>query len=164
MRLRIRGRLKQTPSASEQQSRARARERKQTQVRVSAPGCAGRESCASCSRPSPPFSPSPSSTSTKMAPLHRTAVFIWTLLSLVFVALAQRDPEHAITYFPNLPARLFFFNDASVCCINIDSARGLHYHRQQYTMTRRREWFGFLRIRARRGRRPREYQRAKLRW
>lgn len=51
-----------------------------------------------------------------MAPLHRTAVFLWTLLVLALVLVVQaQDPEHTISYFPNDPARLFFFEDKTVC-------------------------------------------------
>lgn len=51
-----------------------------------------------------------------MAPLHRTAVFLWTLLVLGLVLVVQaQEPEHTINYFPNDPARLFFFEDKTVC-------------------------------------------------
>jgi hypothetical protein len=48
-----------------------------------------------------------------MAPLHRTAVLLWSLLLLAGLVIAQSEPEHTITSFPNLPARLFFFEDTS---------------------------------------------------
>ncbi|KAI0685232.1 Oligoxyloglucan reducing end-specific cellobiohydrolase [Cytidiella melzeri] len=48
-----------------------------------------------------------------MAPLHRTAVFLWSILLIASFVVAQRDPEHTVTYFSNLPARLFFFQDTT---------------------------------------------------
>ena len=48
-----------------------------------------------------------------MAPLHRTAVFLWSLLLLTGLVIAQRDPESAVSYFQNTPARLFFFDDTT---------------------------------------------------
>ena len=52
-----------------------------------------------------------------MEPFHRTAVLLWTLLLLVIVAVhAQKDPEHTVTHFQNLPTRLFFFEDRTVWC------------------------------------------------
>lgn len=48
-----------------------------------------------------------------MAPLHRTAVFFWSLLLLTGLVIAQRDPESTVSYFQNTPARLFFFDDTS---------------------------------------------------
>ncbi|PSR72220.1 hypothetical protein PHLCEN_2v11927, partial [Hermanssonia centrifuga] len=48
-----------------------------------------------------------------MEPLHRTALVFWSLFSLLILVVAQKDPEHTISYFSNLPARLFFFEDQS---------------------------------------------------
>ncbi|KAG2141838.1 hypothetical protein DEU56DRAFT_267583 [Suillus clintonianus] len=50
-----------------------------------------------------------------MAPWHRTAAFIWSTLAflLYFGYTFAADPEYAINYFNNGPARLFFFNDAT---------------------------------------------------
>ncbi|KAH8091728.1 Oligoxyloglucan reducing end-specific cellobiohydrolase [Cristinia sonorae] len=46
-----------------------------------------------------------------MAPSHRKAVLLWSFtLSLLLSVLAQ-TPTHSISYFRNLPARLFFFDD-----------------------------------------------------
>lgn len=58
-----------------------------------------------------------------MAPLHRTAVFLWSILCFIAVTAAQREPEHAITYFPNLPSRLFFFDDTTSVLYH-DSSKG----------------------------------------
>lgn len=47
---------------------------------------------------------------------HKSALLIswlWLLLSLG-IALAA-EPESAITYFDNLPARLYFLDDTKVC-------------------------------------------------
>ena len=54
-----------------------------------------------------------------MAPLHRTAILLWTLLVVLLVkhvpeVLAQGDPEHVVSRFQHPPARLFFFDDAQV--------------------------------------------------
>ncbi|KAI0071571.1 Oligoxyloglucan reducing end-specific cellobiohydrolase [Panus rudis PR-1116 ss-1] len=48
-----------------------------------------------------------------MAPLHRTAMVLWALsiLTLFLGSTFAQEPEHTITHFKNLPARLFFFND-----------------------------------------------------
>ncbi|KAI0750610.1 Oligoxyloglucan reducing end-specific cellobiohydrolase [Irpex lacteus] len=48
-----------------------------------------------------------------MGPPHRTAVFLWSLLVLASFVIAQREPESTISYFQNLPARLFFFDDTT---------------------------------------------------
>ncbi|KAG1874291.1 hypothetical protein F4604DRAFT_1763753 [Suillus subluteus] len=50
-----------------------------------------------------------------MAPWHRTAAFIWSTLAflLYFGYTSAADPEHAISYFDNAPARLFFFDDTT---------------------------------------------------
>ncbi|OCH85342.1 Oligoxyloglucan reducing end-specific cellobiohydrolase [Obba rivulosa] len=51
-----------------------------------------------------------------MAPSHRTAVLLWTacfLLSLLGLATAQSQPDSSVTYFKNLPARLFFFEETA---------------------------------------------------
>ncbi|KAG1747763.1 uncharacterized protein EDB91DRAFT_1245255 [Suillus paluster] len=50
-----------------------------------------------------------------MAPWHRTAAFIWSTLAFLFYfgATYAADPEHAISYFENGPARLFFFDDTT---------------------------------------------------
>lgn len=51
-----------------------------------------------------------------MAPPHRTTAFllyVWALILYLPLALAQ-NPEHSVTYFDNLPARLFFFDDTRV--------------------------------------------------
>lgn len=48
-----------------------------------------------------------------MAPFHRTAVWLWIVLLVASIAGAQREPEHHISYFHNLPARLFFFDDST---------------------------------------------------
>ena len=51
-----------------------------------------------------------------MEPIHRTAVLLWTLLLvLAHLVCAQKEPESSISYFHNLPARLFFFDDRTVC-------------------------------------------------
>lgn len=49
-----------------------------------------------------------------MAPMHRTARWLWTLLLLLasFV-FAQSEPVHTVTFFQNLPAKLFFFDDTT---------------------------------------------------
>ncbi|THH18907.1 hypothetical protein EUX98_g8876 [Antrodiella citrinella] len=44
-----------------------------------------------------------------MAPRHRTAILFWSFLCFaVFTSFAQ---EHSVSYFKNLPSRLFFFED-----------------------------------------------------
>ncbi|EPQ56214.1 Oligoxyloglucan reducing end-specific cellobiohydrolase [Gloeophyllum trabeum ATCC 11539] len=50
-----------------------------------------------------------------MAPLHRTAAFLaWSITILLCVLLSgAQDIEKSITYFNNLPARLFFFDDTT---------------------------------------------------
>ncbi|KDQ61974.1 hypothetical protein JAAARDRAFT_76825 [Jaapia argillacea MUCL 33604] len=50
-----------------------------------------------------------------MAPYHRTAAFLSWFLSLLLCLLVvnAQDPETSITYFQNLPARLFFFDDTT---------------------------------------------------
>lgn len=48
-----------------------------------------------------------------MAPSHRTALLLWSFLVLACCVIAQSEPEHTISYFPNLPARLFFFDDTT---------------------------------------------------
>ncbi|KAH9941948.1 Oligoxyloglucan reducing end-specific cellobiohydrolase [Amylocystis lapponica] len=47
-----------------------------------------------------------------MAPLHRTALLLWTLF-FSFTLIAAQEPQSAISYFDNLPARLFFFDDTA---------------------------------------------------
>ncbi|KIJ65382.1 hypothetical protein HYDPIDRAFT_88076 [Hydnomerulius pinastri MD-312] len=50
-----------------------------------------------------------------MAPCHRTAAFLWAVLAFLLVvdfAKAQ-EPELSISYFDNLPGRLFFFEDTA---------------------------------------------------
>lgn len=57
-----------------------------------------------------------------MAPSHRTAVLLWAVLVWAGVlALAQQEPESSVTYFPNQPARLFFFDDSAVSIIVANS-------------------------------------------
>ncbi|KAH7908483.1 hypothetical protein BJ138DRAFT_352183 [Hygrophoropsis aurantiaca] len=48
-----------------------------------------------------------------MAPWHRKAAFIWATLSfLLFIGFAKaQEPQKQISYFDNLPGRLFFFED-----------------------------------------------------
>lgn len=48
-----------------------------------------------------------------MAPHHRALVLLWSLA--LWLALATGQPQSTINYFDNLPARLFFFDDATVC-------------------------------------------------
>ncbi|KAG2146361.1 hypothetical protein DEU56DRAFT_971534 [Suillus clintonianus] len=50
-----------------------------------------------------------------MASCHGTIAFIWSTLAFLiyFGAAFATDPEHAVTYFDNEPARLFFFDDAT---------------------------------------------------
>ena len=48
-----------------------------------------------------------------MAPFHRTAVWLWFLFLAASLVGAQREPEHTISYFTNLPTRLFFFDDST---------------------------------------------------
>jgi hypothetical protein len=54
---------------------------------------------------------------------HRAAaaVISYLFLSCFLLLVAAQDPTHAITSFPNLPARLFFFDDTLV--------RNLHAYR-----------------------------------
>ncbi|KZP04862.1 Oligoxyloglucan reducing end-specific cellobiohydrolase [Athelia psychrophila] len=50
-----------------------------------------------------------------MAPAHRATaflLFLWALILCIPLALAQ-DPEHSVSYFENLPARLFFLDDTT---------------------------------------------------
>lgn len=59
--------------------------------------------------------PTTSLSSTTMEPIHRTAVLLWTFFVLFAgVVLAQGDPEHTVSYFRNLPGRVFFFEDQTV--------------------------------------------------
>ncbi|KAL6301716.1 hypothetical protein BKA93DRAFT_738184 [Sparassis latifolia] len=47
-----------------------------------------------------------------MAPHHRTAILLWTVLSLLYLLpVYAQQPESSVSYFQNLPARLFFFDD-----------------------------------------------------
>ncbi|RPD60705.1 Oligoxyloglucan reducing end-specific cellobiohydrolase [Lentinus tigrinus ALCF2SS1-6] len=46
-----------------------------------------------------------------MAPHHRAFILLWSLASWLLLAAAQ--PQHSINYFDQLPARLFFFDDAT---------------------------------------------------
>ncbi|OBZ73619.1 Vacuolar protein sorting/targeting protein 10 [Grifola frondosa] len=49
-----------------------------------------------------------------MAPHHRTAVLFWSLiLFLYFSFVNAQQPQSSVSYFQNLPARLFFFDDTT---------------------------------------------------
>lgn len=51
-----------------------------------------------------------------MAPFHRTAAFLWAALTL-FLSIrlvAAQEPQMGVTYFDNLPGKLFYFEDTSV--------------------------------------------------
>lgn len=50
-----------------------------------------------------------------MAPRHWTAAFLWaTLAFLLYIDYVKaQDPDLSITYFDNLPGRLFFFEDTA---------------------------------------------------
>ena len=47
-----------------------------------------------------------------MALHHGLAVLVWTLAC--WLAIVAGQPQHSITRFDNLPARLFFFDDTPV--------------------------------------------------
>ena len=47
-----------------------------------------------------------------MALHHRALLLLWSFA--LWLALAAGQPEHSISYFDNLPSRLFFFDDAPV--------------------------------------------------
>lgn len=48
--------------------------------------------------------------------LPRTALVLWLFHFLSgFLAVTAQEPGSSITYFPNQPSRLFFFEDSSVC-------------------------------------------------
>lgn len=49
-----------------------------------------------------------------MAPIHRTAILLWSLSWLLSLFLVVGAQEHQVTFFHNLPARLFFFDDQPV--------------------------------------------------
>lgn len=49
-----------------------------------------------------------------MAPLHRTALLLWTILSFCSFFIVAQQPSSSVTYFPNFAARLFFFDDTQV--------------------------------------------------
>ncbi|KAI0794611.1 Oligoxyloglucan reducing end-specific cellobiohydrolase [Fomes fomentarius] len=59
-----------------------------------------------------------------MALHHRTILLLWTLASCLSLVTGQ--PTHAFTPFENLPARLFFFNDASTAIYH-DVVKGAVY-------------------------------------
>lgn len=58
-----------------------------------------------------------------MANPHRTVVFLLVYLCSVIIQVLAADPTHSVSSFPNLPSRLFFFDDTEV---NSERPRPFH--------------------------------------